>query len=118
MDPRLKLKNKGDGYHPQLRLEENQLIQGVTEELILQGVLDASFSLVKTDSKDDFALVRVQGNTEDAAVLKRAFGKADLNRNLEVNIQLIGEQPHRKYQVDDHSFDQLSDLINYLASSN
>ena len=26
MDPRLKLKNKGDGYHPQLRLEENQLI--------------------------------------------------------------------------------------------
>ena len=98
-------------------MDENQLIQGVTEDIILQGVIEKSFKYDVSVFDGTPENIAINGPADWADLINRALLKAGINPESAIEINVSKEDGLLRIQIDEHNFETLAQLIDYLSSA-
>lgn len=97
-------------------MNENGLIQGLTEDIITGRILEQSFSYDANGIKKIYDNLTIQGSEKEQDLVSRALAKADISIDLESEIIIKNNQEATTYELDGEVFASLAELIGYLES--
>ncbi len=98
-------------------MEEDQLIQGLTEDIILQGIIEKSFKYEVAPFNSPPENILVNGPAHIQETVSRALAKAGISSDIEMTINVKAESNSYVFIADNEEFDRLATLLDYLAAS-
>ena len=99
-------------------MEEDQLVHGLTEDIILQGLIEKSFNYKISRFEELHEYIDIQGPEELSKLTRRALAKAKLRPQAPVGIRITREENSVLFALDEQSFHSLDELITYLEPTN
>lgn len=97
-------------------MREDALIQGLTEDLVFNGVIEDSFNYKASGVNKEFSNLIVHGSDDQIVLLTRALTKAGFDKNLEAEIKISKKKESVEFELEGNSFGKLVNLLDYLSS--